>query len=80
MTWVLDADGAYVLLAEGRNAKGERCTEKAQRLRPDGVAYPVEGLPGLTSVTTRPFAPKPRERMVRSLAKAPTWLPPMAER
>jgi len=23
-------------------------------LRPDGVAYPVEGLPGLTSVTTRP--------------------------
>ena len=54
MTWVLDADGAYVLFAEGLNAKGERCTEKAQRLLPDGVAYPVDGLPGLTSVTTRP--------------------------
>jgi len=53
MTWELDADGAYLLLAEGVNAKGERCTEKPQRLRPDGVAYPVEGLPGLTSVTTR---------------------------
>ena len=54
MTWELDADGAYLLLAEGVNAKGERCREKPQRLRPDGVAYPVEGLPGLTSVTTRP--------------------------
>ena len=54
MTWKLDADGAYVLLAEGVDAKGERCEEKPQRLRPDGVAYPIEGLPGLTSVTTRP--------------------------
>lgn len=54
MTWELDADGAYLLLAEGVDAKGARCREKPQRLRPDGVAYPVEGLPGLTSVTTRP--------------------------
>jgi hypothetical protein len=54
MTWELDADGTYLLLAEGVDAKGERCREKPQRLRPDGVAYPVEGLPGLTSVTTRP--------------------------
>jgi hypothetical protein len=54
MTWELDADGAYLLLAEGVNAKGERCTEKPQRLRPDGVAYAVDALPGLTSVTTRP--------------------------
>ena len=53
MTWELDADGAYRLLAEGVDARGERCREKPQRLRPDGVAYPVEGLPGLTSVTTR---------------------------
>jgi len=53
MTWELDADGAYLLLAEGVDARGERCREKPQRLRPDGVAYPVEGLPGLTSVTTR---------------------------
>jgi len=54
MTWELDADGTYLLLAEGVDAKGERCREKPQRLWPDGVAYPVEGLPGLTSVTTRP--------------------------
>jgi hypothetical protein len=54
MTWKLDADGAYLLLAEGVNAKGERCREKPQRLCPDGVAYPVDGLPGLTSVTIRP--------------------------
>ena len=44
MTWELDADGAYVLLAEGVDAKGERCEEKPQRLRPDGVAYPSRGL------------------------------------
>ena len=54
MTWELEADGAYLLVAEGVNAKGERCRERPQRLRPDGVAYPVDGLPGLASVTTRP--------------------------
>jgi hypothetical protein len=54
MTWELDADGTYLLLAEGVDGNGERCREKPQRLRPDGVAYPIEGLPGLTSVTTRP--------------------------
>jgi hypothetical protein len=54
MTWELDADGAYVLLAEGVDAKGNRCKEKLQRLRPVGVSCPVEGLPGLTCVTTRP--------------------------
>ena len=54
MTWELDADGTYVLLAAGVDAKGQRCEEQAQRLRPDGVAYPVDGLPGLASVTTRP--------------------------
>jgi len=54
MTWQLEPGGAYVLLAEGVDAKGNRCTEKPQRMRPDGVAYPVEGLPGLMSITTRP--------------------------
>jgi hypothetical protein len=56
MTWQLDAGGTYVLQAEGVDAKGNRCTEKPQRMRPDGVAYAVEGLPGLMSVTTRPSA------------------------
>jgi hypothetical protein len=54
MTWELEADGTYVLLSEGVDEKGNRCEEKPQRLRPDGAAYPVDGFPGLTSVTTRP--------------------------
>jgi hypothetical protein len=54
MTWELEADGAYLLRAAGLNAKGKHCEEKPQRVRPDGVEYPVDGLPGLTSVTTRP--------------------------
>ena len=54
MTWEQEADGTYVLLAAGVDAKGKRCEENAQRLRPDGVAYPVDGFPGLASVTTRP--------------------------
>lgn len=54
MTWELEADGTYLLRAAGLDAKGQRCEEKPQRLRPDGTAYPVDDLPGLTSVTTRP--------------------------
>lgn len=54
MTWQLETGGTYLLLADGVDAKGNRCAEKPQRMRPDGVAYAVEGLPGLTSVTTRP--------------------------
>jgi hypothetical protein len=54
MRWELDAGGGYVMLASGIDAKGRPCEEKPQRLRPDGMAYPVDGLAGLTSVTTRP--------------------------
>ena len=54
MTWELTADGTYVLFAEGVDAKGARRAERPQRMRPDGVAYAVDALPGLTSVTTRP--------------------------
>jgi hypothetical protein len=54
MTWQLDADGTYLLFAVGVDAKGNPCEEKPQRLRPDGVSYPVDGFPGLMSVTTRP--------------------------
>jgi hypothetical protein len=54
MTWEREQDGSYLMLASGTDANGARCVEKPQRLRPDGVAYPVEGLPGLVSVTTRP--------------------------
>jgi hypothetical protein len=54
MRWELDGDGTYVLFAAGIDAKGAPCEEKPQRLRPDGVAYPIDGFPGLTSLTTRP--------------------------
>ena len=54
MRWQPDAEGGYVMFAEGVDAKGAHCQEKPQRLRPDGMAYPINGFPGLTSVTTRP--------------------------
>lgn len=54
--WHIDPDGGYVLLAEGLNERGEPCAEKPQKLLPDGRPYPVEGLAGLTCVTSRPDA------------------------
>ncbi len=54
MTWEVDGDGGYLLLAEGTNEKGQRCAEKPQKLIPDGKPYPVEQLPGLRCITTRP--------------------------
>jgi hypothetical protein len=54
MKWELQADGTYLMLGSGIDAKGTHVEEKPQRLRPDGVAYPVDGFAGLTSVTTRP--------------------------
>ena len=54
MRWQLETGGAYLMFAEGENEKGEPCAEKPQRLVPDGQAYPVENLPGLRCVTSRP--------------------------
>ena len=54
MRWQLEADGSYLMLAEGVDQKGERVAEKPQRLHPDGQPYPVDSFPGLTAVTTRP--------------------------
>jgi hypothetical protein len=45
---------AFMLFAAGINAAGNSVEERPQRMRPDGVAYPVDGIPGLTSVTRRP--------------------------
>ncbi|HVH58643.1 MAG TPA: hypothetical protein VM791_20420 [Vicinamibacterales bacterium] len=53
MRWQLQEDNSYLMLAEGGNQKGERVAEKPQLLRPDGLRYPVDGFPGLTTVTTR---------------------------
>ena len=54
MRWELDADGTYVMKAEGLNGKGERVVERPQRLIPDGQPYPVPDFPGLHAVTSRP--------------------------
>jgi hypothetical protein len=53
MRWQLEADGGYLLLAEGLDERGQPCTEKPQKLFPDGKAYPVENFPGLAAVTSR---------------------------
>ena len=65
MTWELEADGTYLLLAAGVDAKGERCEEKPQRLRPDGVAYPSRAFQGWR----RHDAPEPEHDPRRSEAR-----------
>jgi hypothetical protein len=54
MRWQLEQDGAYLMFAQGVDDKGQEATEKPQRLVPDGLGYPVENLPGLRCVTSRP--------------------------
>lgn len=54
MTWQRGADGEYLLLAEGLDDKGRPCTEKPQRMFADGRPYPIENLPGLVAITSRP--------------------------
>lgn len=54
MHWKSSGDGKYLMLAEGRDAKGELVRERPQELVTDGRPYPVEGFAGLVSVTNRP--------------------------
>jgi hypothetical protein len=54
MTWQRGSDGEYLLLAEGADDKGRPSAEKPQRLLADGKPYPIENLPGLVSITSRP--------------------------
>lgn len=77
MRWQLEADGAYLMFAEGENGKGEPCVEKTQRLVPDGQAYDVENLPGLRCVTSRPDTNTIRAEVLRqdgSLAGEGTYV------
>jgi hypothetical protein len=53
MTLELEADGHYLLRAEGLNATGEKVSERPQRMIPDDRGYPVPDFPGLTAVSTR---------------------------
>ena len=54
MVLALDAQGQYLMTAQGLNAKGESVAERPTRLIPDGQPHPIPDLPGLTTVTTRP--------------------------
>lgn len=54
MVFEIDSQGHYLMTAEGTNAKGEKVAERPARFIPDGTAYPIPGLPGLTAVSTCP--------------------------
>ncbi len=54
MVFELDAQGHYLMKAEGKNAKGEKVAERPATFIPDGEPHPIPGLPGLTAVATRP--------------------------
>ena len=65
MHWRLEADGGYLMEAEGINAKGERVSERPQKLVPDGQPHPVPDFPGLNTVTTRPQPKTLRAEVLR---------------
>ena len=56
MVVTVDAQGEYLMLAHGLNAKGEPVAERPNRLIPDGQPHPIPDFPGLSVVTTRPDA------------------------
>jgi len=54
MVMELNAEGHYLMTAEGITAKGEKCKERPARFIPDGNEHPVPDFPGLVAVATRP--------------------------
>ena len=54
MVFDLDAQGYYLMTAEGRNDKGEKVAERPTRFIPDGKAHPIPDFPGLITVHTCP--------------------------
>lgn len=53
MVFELDAEGHYLMKAEGLNANGEKVAERPQRFIQDGAEHPIPGTPGLKAVSTR---------------------------
>lgn len=53
MVFEVDAAGHYRMTAEGTDGKGQRVTERPQRLIPDGRDYPFPDFPGLAVNTVR---------------------------
>lgn len=54
MVFELDAEGVYLMKAEGLTAKGEKVAERPQRFIPDGKLYPIPDFHGLFAVSTKP--------------------------
>lgn len=54
MVFELDAEGHYLMKAEGTKENGERVAERPQRLIPDGKEHPIPDAPGLKAVANRP--------------------------
>jgi len=53
MVFELDAEGHYLMKAEGAKANGEKVAERPQRFIPDGKPHPIPDFPGLVAVATR---------------------------
>jgi hypothetical protein len=58
LVFARDAQGQYVMNAEGTDAKGQKVAERPQTFIPDGEARPVKDFPGLSASATQP---NPRE-------------------
>ena len=54
MVFELDAEGNYLMKAEGRGANGEEVKERRAKFIPDGKEHPIPDFPGLKAVATRP--------------------------
>jgi hypothetical protein len=53
MIFELDAEGHYLMRAEGLKANGEKVAERPQRFNPDGKEHAIPDVPGLKAVSTR---------------------------
>jgi len=60
-----DAQGQYVMKAEGTDANGKPVTERPQTFVPDGEPRPVPDFPGLTTRATQPSPHELRAQVTR---------------
>jgi hypothetical protein len=49
-----DAQGQYVMKAEGTAANGQKVAERPQVFIPDGAPHPFPDFPGLSAIATQP--------------------------
>jgi len=54
MVFELDAEGNYLMKADGRGANGEEVKERPAKFIPDGKEHPIPDFPGLKAIATRP--------------------------